>query len=106
MINLLKFLPKILSLLASMSPTLKKVLGASLLFIGFFTYFNNMWANLFARIDALVVPASIAADFTPLSLVNYVFPLDTVCSYISAYLTFRLACVGIRVVKSMIPTIA
>ena len=106
MINLIRFLPRIFGALKSLGPTAKAVLGAATLFAGFFTYFNDLWSDLFTKIDALVVPAGAAADFSPLSMANYYFPLDTVCTYIASYLTFIAACTVIRVIKSFIPTVA
>ncbi|MBK8583394.1 MAG: hypothetical protein IPL86_16760 [Flavobacteriales bacterium] len=75
---------------------------ASMLGIG-----QGLWSQLFARIDSLVVPAmGGAVNFAPLSLVNYLFPLDTICELLVIYGGLRIVCAGIRVIKSFIPTIA
>lgn len=68
---------------------------------------SELWAQLFARIDALIMPAlGGTANFAPLSLVNYVFPLDTVLELVIAYAGLRVACTIIRIIKSFVPTVA
>lgn len=70
-------------------------------------YVNDLWANLFARIDALVVQASGGAvDFSPMSLANYVLPLDVMLTLLAAYALLKVECAVIRIIKAFVPSIA
>lgn len=81
--------------------------GALVTLSSIYALANELWASLFARIDALIMPAvGASANFAPLSLVNYVFPLDTVLQLIVAYAGLRAACAVIRIIKSFVPTVA
>lgn len=96
----------IYNLLASMHPALRVGLGVGSILIAFLQYINALWADLFARVDALAVGSTGVADFSPLGFVNYVFPLDTVLTFCTSYCALRLVCAAIRIVKSFIPTIS
>lgn len=67
---------------------------------------NELWLDLFARLDSLTVGAFGTADFSPCSFINYIFPLDDVLNAITIYAALRIACAGVRIVKSFIPTIS
>lgn len=94
----------ILKALISMNPAVRGVLALTTVLLAVNTYINNLWAALFIKIDTLVaISINYAYDISPMSLVNSVFPLDTMLSYISLYLAARVLLVGIRTIKSFIP---
>lgn len=96
----------IYNMVASMSPGFRVFMGVGSVALAINNYINELWAELFARVDAMAVGATGMADFSPLGMVNYIFPLDTVLTFLTAYATLRAACAAIRVVKSFIPTIS
>jgi hypothetical protein len=106
MTSFARILTLILNLFESLSNPVKMAAGLFTLALAAFDYVNDMWAELFTRVDAMAAPSVGAADFTGLGMVNYIFPLDTVCTYISAYAVLRLACGGVRIIKSFIPTVS
>ncbi len=99
-------LTALLNLLSSLNPAVTAVMAAVTVFSALFSYFNSMWSDLFARVDALASSSFGSADFSPLGFVNYVFPLDTLCTFLGTYMALRLACAAIRIVKSFVPTIS
>jgi hypothetical protein len=94
------------ALLKSFSPTTTLMFGALTALLAVNTYFNQLWASLFSRIDAIVVPSGGSIDFSPLGLINYVFPLDTGFTLLSAYGSLYVLCAGVRIIKSFVPTIS
>ena len=95
------------NLIAGMNPAVRAILAGGSLLLALNSYVNSLWAGLFSRVDQLVKPSiSFAGDISPLALANYVFPLDTTLSLISAYGVLTVLCASIRIVKSFIPTIA
>ena len=82
------------------------LMGAGALVLGFNSVANTLWGQLFAKVDTLAAGTFGAADFSPCGLLNYVFPLDTLCTLISAYAAVVLVCAAIRIIKSFIPSIA
>ena len=99
-------LTAIYALMSSASPFFRYGLGMLTVALAVLQYFNGLWAALFAKTDTMVAGTAGTADFSALGLINYVFPLDTVCTFISAYAGVRLLCATIRIIKSFIPTIA
>lgn len=72
-----------------------------------FGYMTVLWNEMFARIDALILQASVGPlDFSPLSFLNYIFPIDDVLTCLTAYAALRVLCAAIRIIKSFIPTIS
>lgn len=90
---------------ASTSPAVHAVWAVGTLFLAFNAYINTLWVALFVQVDDLVASGLVSptANFSPLGLLNYCFPLDTLCSFLSAYLVLRATCAGIRIIKSFIP---
>lgn len=74
--------------------------------IPFIAYTNTLWDGLFARIDGLVQVATGNADFSPLGLINYCFPLNVLLDYVIAYAALRTTCAAIRIIKSFVPSVA
>ena len=90
-----------------LNPLLSKLITLSVVMLSFWSFLREAWGSLFAKIDALVIPALPGgADFSPLGLCNYVFPLDTMLTYCVSLMALKLVCSGIRVVKSFVPTVA
>jgi len=97
----------IYNLFASMHPAVRGVLGIAVLLLAINQYLNEQWASLFAKVDSIVAPSLAGtADFSPLGLINYVFPLDSCLTFMSAFAVLRGATAVVRIVKSFIPTIA
>lgn len=95
------------NLCKSMSPVTRAALGAGTVFLSLNSYFNELWSALFSKIDAIVVPPMGGnPGVQALGFVNYCFPLDTLCTYLAAYMTLRSAMVAIRIIKSFVPSIA
>jgi hypothetical protein len=65
-------------------------------------------ASMVTDFDALTRPtfSSSGIALSPLSLMNYILPLDTAITLFGAWLLLWLACSTIRIVKSWIPTVA
>jgi len=97
----------ILTLFVSMSPGLRAMLGVCSLVLALNTYTQTLWANVFSRVDAMAAfTIGYSYDISPLSLVNYVFPLDTMFTFITAYCAARLVLVVVRIIKAWIPTVS
>jgi uncharacterized membrane protein len=97
----------IFNLFSSMTPAVRTVLAVGTVAITINDFFNVLWAQLFAKIDALSSGVTgTNADFSACGFLNYVFPLDTVCTLMSAYAVLTLSCATIRIIKSFIPSIA
>ena len=97
----------IYNLIAEMNPAVKVVIGGFSVFLAVNTYINALWAELFAKLDN-VVGASTGgtSDFSPLGMINYVFPLDSVLTFLIALMAMKATCGIVRIIKSFIPTIA
>jgi len=104
--NIYKLLTLMYNLVAQMNPSVRAILFFGSLLTTGLTYLNEVWGELFQRIDGLAAAAAGTADFSPLSLVNYCVPLDVMLDMIVAYGVLRLACAGIRIIKSFIPTVS
>ncbi|WED65873.1 hypothetical protein PXH66_08210 [Synoicihabitans lomoniglobus] len=104
---MLNVLYQIVRFFTETTPVLKAVLVLGTIALTISGWVNSLWESLFQRIDALVAPATAGTfDVSPLSLINYLFPLDTVLSMIVTYAGLRLTCSVIRAIKSFIPTIS
>jgi len=90
----------------SLNPAVKVFLGIGSMLLAFLNFINELWADLFGRLDSLTHGAFGVANFAPLGLVNYIFPLDTVLTFIVSYATLRGVCASIRIVKSFVPTVS
>jgi hypothetical protein len=62
--------------------------------------------SIISKVDQITVNLVGVADFSPLSLANYLFPLDQLLLYISSYLVLLLICAVVRIIKSFVPTIS
>lgn len=104
---MLSLLKKIVEWFAKLNPLLLTAATGTGVVISVWEFGKLMWADLFARIDALVVPStSGTADFSPLGLANYVFPLDTMLTYLGLLMGLKVVCVAIRIIKSFVPTVS
>lgn len=104
---MIALLLRFLAWVGTLGPVLKCLIAAGAFLLAFGSFFVSMWSKVIAGLDALIVPAvDGSADFSPLGLVNYVFPLDTLLTMLSAYMALKVACAGLRVVKSFVPTIS
>jgi len=99
-------LTAIYNLLASMHPAVKAVLFLGSVLLAINSYIETLWAELFTKVDTIAAGTFTSADFSALGLVNYVFPLDTVCTFLTAYMGLTLVCAAIRIIKSFVPTIS
>lgn len=99
-------LTAIYNMLFTLSPAVKAVIAGFSILLAINSYVNELWADIFSRVDAMAAASFSSVDFAPLALVNYIFPLDTVLSFIVAYSSLRLVCATIRIIKSFIPTIS
>ena len=104
---MLTILVKIYEWMGKYNPMVATILTGIGVGMAVWNFFKSLWVELFARGDALAVASMPSGvDFSPLGLANYVFPLDTLCSYIVTLGALKVVCVGIRVIKSFVPTIA
>lgn len=71
-----------------------------------FHLFNDLWGEVFTRLDAITLAAAPGLGIAPFALANGVFPLDTFFTYLTSYFALYLACSVIRIIKSFIPTIS
>lgn len=96
------------ALVSSLSPTVRLLFLVGSGALAFFNWLNAIWAALFSRIDAAASPAmlSLGVDVQPLSFLNYVVPLDTLLTLLTAYFAFKGVSALIRIIKSFVPTIA
>lgn len=104
---MLKALYQIVEWLGQTTPVFRMVVLAGTTVASFTAWLNQVWADLFLRVDNYVKPTMEGvADFSPLGLANYIAPIDTLLTLIVVYMSVRLATVSIRIVKSFVPTIA
>lgn len=97
----------IFNLLKSSTPGLNVFLGLMTLAVPIITYIADLWGGLFAKLDAMIIPALPSSlDFSPLGYVNYIFPMDTCLTFTAAYLVLYALSASIRIIKSFIPTIS
>lgn len=104
---MIKLLEKIASICASWGPVGTSIAFCIGVLISAITFFNDLWNNLFAKIDAMITPNLPSGfDLSPLALMNYIVPFDTMLTYTTALFGLYVVCVIIRIVKSFIPTVA
>lgn len=104
--TMLNVLVRIYQFLGNLNPLLGPMVAVFTIGMFFVEYMNDMWAVLFAEIDSMVIPLTEGAlDFSPLAFINYTIPLDTLFTLLTAYGSLMLACYGVRIVKSFLPTI-
>lgn len=106
MTSFAKLLSLIFNLLQSFQSPVYLVMSVATAFLMLFEHMTNLWNGVFQQLDTIAAPVVGAADFSGLGMVNYFFPLDTVCTYITAYAILRLGMAVVRIVKSFIPTIS
>lgn len=99
-------LTALLALLQSLNPGVASIVFVGATFTSALTYINTLWVQLFSRLDAISAGSFGAVDFSPLGLINYVIPLDTLLTLVSAYITLLIACTTIRMIKAFVPTIS
>lgn len=99
-------LTAIYNLIATLSPGVRLGIGIASIALAVNSYVNALWADLFAKVDAIAAGSMGAANFSGLGLLNYIFPVDTLLSFVTGYATLRIACASVRIVKSFIPTIS
>lgn len=100
------YLTAIYNFIATTSPAFRVAIGLGSFFVAVNAYINSLWSDLFGRLDGIVAGSFGNADFSPLGFVNYVFPLDSICTFLVSYAVLRVSCAGIRMIKSFIPTIS
>ncbi len=104
---MITILGKIWDFFKNWNPLFKVWAGLGTAAVAVFAWFSELWDNLFAQVDALVLTAlPDGVDFSPLALMNYILPLDLLLSYIVAYGALYVVASVIRMIKSFIPTIA
>lgn len=97
----------IITFLKNTNPLVVSLFTAVTALVTVWNLFTTMWASMFAKIDAMVVGAAGGSlSFSPLGLIDYIFPLTEMLNFIVAYAGIRLACASVRIVKSFVPTIA
>jgi len=97
----------LINILGAINPVFAAIVGTAAAITAMFSYFNTVWANLFARLDALVGPSlSGGADLSPLGLVNTFIPLSEMLTFLVAYIAVYLTASAIRMVKAFVPTVA
>lgn len=94
------------NLFASMNPAVKSVLAVGTVALGVNSYMQTLWTELFQKVDGIAASSFGNADFSPCGFINYCFPLDTLCTFLSAYCVLTVVCAAVRIVKSFIPSIA
>lgn len=96
----------IFNAIGSMSPAVRAVLGIGSVALAINAYANQLWAELFLKVDTLAAGTFGEVNLSPCAFINYVFPLDTACTLLSAYAALVAICATIRIIKSFIPSIA
>lgn len=97
----------IVGFLATVNPVFATITLGAVSILSVFTWLNQQWTEMLARIDALSA-ASFAGtlSFEPMALCNTLMPLTEGLSYVTAWLAILSICSLIRIVKSFIPAIA
>jgi len=82
-------------------------IAGALLTVALYNYekVNSMIAPLLGHLDQLIQPVVGNANFSPLSFVNFVFPLAELIGMIIGLMSLTVLCYTIRIIKSFIPTI-
>lgn len=99
-------LKAIFNLLATLNPAIALLLGFLTAAVAAFNYFNDLWAVLFVKVDALALNVMPTLGFAPLGMVNLFFPLSELFTYVAAYFVLYLACSAIKVIKAFVPFLA
>lgn len=101
------WLTGIYNLLASWNPVFTGLSVAVPTVIAVFIFIESQVTEMMARIDSMPAVASLGpVSFGPLGLIDHFFPLSETITMFIAWITVFLIAVGIRMVKSFIPTIA
>ena len=104
---MIKLLNWVVTFLRNTNPVVAAVFTSSTAALSVWALFQSMWTTVIARIDTLIISSSGGSvDFSPLGMVNYIFPLTELLNFIVAYAGIRLTCAAIRIIKSFVPTIA
>jgi len=100
-------LTALFNLLSTLNPTVAAVGSAALAAGAVFNWINSQWALLISKLDSLS-QANFGGTLqvAPFSLVNTFVPLSEAMSFFTAWVGLALVCVTIRIVKSLIPTVA
>lgn len=97
----------LIGLLSSLNPLIVAAITAATAAVSAVNFANDLWQQLFAHLDALVKPSVAGTvDFSPFTLCNYFFPLDTLCTLTTTFAALYVSASAIRIIKSFIPTIA
>ena len=105
--NIVQLVNWIITFLKNTNPLVVTGFTVTTALVTVWNLFTTMWGSLFAKIDAMVVGASSGSlSFSPLGLIDYIFPMTELLNFIVAYAGIRLACASVRIVKSFVPTIA
>jgi hypothetical protein len=93
--------------IASLSPTVQKLLNFLLMITLKVVVGNSIMTGLLSLINGIVLPTiGATADFSALAFVNYLFPFDTLCQFLIGYGVLRIACSAFRVTKSFVPGVS
>lgn len=84
-----------------------KIFSVASVALAVYAWVSGMFNKLLVLADSLVAMSfGSGPDFTPLTFVNYFFPLDLCLSFLAAWLGVFVAAAALRIVKSFIPSIA
>lgn len=104
--NIVDYVIKGVQILIKFSNPTTALFGAAWALAGLLIGVGERIDFIIAKIDQISVNVSGTADFSPLGLANYLFPLDQLLIYITGYILLLALCAIIRIVKSFIPTIS
>jgi len=95
--------------LLAMNPFLTSAGVLLVTLLGGFRWLNAQYTTLISRLDALIMPSGVSGasiDLQPLGFINTFVPLSEAIAFFTAWVALLLICVGIRIVKSFVPTVA
>lgn len=87
----------------SLGPLIAQIVIGTGVSIGLSVFVNGYWGVLFAKLDAMSGGVGSTSDFSPLSIINYVYPLDATLSFLVLYMSISGTCALIRIIRAHIP---
>ena len=103
---MIKYLQALVDSFLQLNPIVTAATGMVTLIIALFTFTNEMWGVLVAKLATLVLPTAVAAAAVDgYAFIDYFFPAHETFAFLTAYLGVVGLCALIRIVKSFIPTI-
>jgi hypothetical protein len=100
-------LTAIFSFFTALNPVFASLTLALVSLIAVFNWLNDEWVEMLNKLDAVShVSFGGTLDLSPFGLLDTLIPLHETLDLFTAWLALLVACTAVRMVKSLIPTLA